>query len=210
MLQSEEVEEHNDDKVVDNVESVMPESQIHSGDQNDETPDSVELSQSTDNKTPKTQLQAFMSPQTISKRRKRGTQDDPRVAEAYGLLKSISNTAKDECATYGDHIACKLRKFDDRVRAVVMHKMNNIIFNAEMGKSNYLNQHQQEYSQQQSNTYNDISPSPHFLSASECSPNSSQYTDLQTSSHPTPSPQTYQSEEESSLQSYINTFTDSI
>jgi hypothetical protein len=51
----------------------------------------------------------------------------------------VSNTPKDECFTFGQHVATKLQKFDNKVRSVVMHLMSNIIFEAEMGKYNQYN-----------------------------------------------------------------------
>lgn len=42
---------------------------------------------------------------------------------------------RDEYDIYGEYIGCKLRKFPNpRVRCIVQHLINNVIFRAEMGK----------------------------------------------------------------------------
>lgn len=89
-----------------------------------------------------------MSPKRRALKRK-AQHEDPRVSAAYDILKNVANTPKDECFTFGQHIATKLQKFDEKVRSVAMHVINNIIFDAEMGKyNNYFN-----------NSYNHQTPS---------------------------------------------------
>lgn len=46
----------------------------------------------------------------------------------------ISALVHDECSTFADHLKMKLEKFGHQDRAIVMHKVNNIIFEAEMEK----------------------------------------------------------------------------
>lgn len=55
--------------------------------------------------------------------------DEPEVANSW--------MPKDENDAFGVYIASKLRKFNDHVRSIVMHRINNIFFDAEMGKFNY-------------------------------------------------------------------------
>ncbi|KAJ8931653.1 hypothetical protein NQ314_015406 [Rhamnusium bicolor] len=62
-------------------------------------------------------------------------EENPRIAAAYDILKSVSNTPKDECFTFGQHLSTKLQKLDNNVRSVVTHLMH-IIFDTEMGKYN--------------------------------------------------------------------------
>nr|CAI5821195.1 unnamed protein product [Callosobruchus analis] len=81
----------------------------------------------------------FLSPKRKLPLKKKSTEDDPRVAYAYDMLKNITETPKNECTTFGEHIATKLAKFKDPVRSVVIYKINNIIFDAEIGKyNNYI------------------------------------------------------------------------
>lgn len=62
--------------------------------------------------------------------------EDPRVTEAYRILKEVSkrNEKRDDCFVYGEHIAHKLRNYDSRTSAIVQHHINNILFEADMGK----------------------------------------------------------------------------
>lgn len=41
---------------------------------------------------------------------------------------------RDECSTYGEHVANELRNLCPRARTIVKHLMNNILFKAAMGK----------------------------------------------------------------------------
>lgn len=75
---------------------------------------------------------AFVSPRTPKKRKGRLAEEDPRMQYTYDILRSAST--KDECSTFAKHIAMKLRKFDDHTRALLMHRINTIIFEEEMQK----------------------------------------------------------------------------
>lgn len=90
--------------------------------------------ESTDNTIKKT----FKSP--IKKALKRKQQDE-MLFEAYSFLKraattSTSRPADDECATFGNLVANKLRKFSETSRAVAQHRINNILFEIEMKELN--------------------------------------------------------------------------
>ncbi|XP_018580150.1 uncharacterized protein LOC108917849 [Anoplophora glabripennis] len=50
------------------------------------------------------------------------------------VIEDLSIFPQDEYAAFGNYIACKLRKFDPRSRAFVEHAINNILFEADMGK----------------------------------------------------------------------------
>ncbi|KAF5285486.1 hypothetical protein FQR65_LT13231 [Abscondita terminalis] len=42
------------------------------------------------------------------------------------------DTQSDECSIFGEYIATKLRKHDDRTRTILQHRIHNILFQAEM------------------------------------------------------------------------------
>ncbi|XP_047104849.1 uncharacterized protein LOC124743995 [Schistocerca piceifrons] len=70
-------------------------------------------------------------------KRKRGWSEETRLADACGLLKAAVTAgalARDDCAVYGEHVANKLRALDHRTRAIVQHAINNVLFEADMGK----------------------------------------------------------------------------
>lgn len=60
--------------------------------------------------------------------------EDGRLTKAYEIIDSISSqpALRDECLVYGEHVAIKLRKFNEHRRAILMHKINSLIFEAEM------------------------------------------------------------------------------
>ena len=89
-------------------------------------------------------------------RRKRA-RTDPRCAsagakeenqtmllEAFEILKSSVTTPTDPYFTYGQHIANELRKYDPSTLAQVKHALNNVIFEADMGKYSYGYKKQEE------------------------------------------------------------------
>ncbi|XP_046435802.1 uncharacterized protein LOC124187749 isoform X2 [Neodiprion fabricii] len=60
---------------------------------------------------------------------------DQRNAEAFDYIRQVparSDQLKDECSLFGDYIAAKLRKFDDRSRAIAEHRISNTLFDLEM------------------------------------------------------------------------------
>jgi hypothetical protein len=71
----------------------------------------------------------FRSPRKPPKKRK--CNEDPRITEAYDILKG---TPKDDCAVYADYVAATLRNLDERSQVIVRHKINSILFEAEMNK----------------------------------------------------------------------------
>ncbi|XP_046745245.1 uncharacterized protein LOC124410702 [Diprion similis] len=63
---------------------------------------------------------------------------DQRNTEVLGYLRQVpagSEQPKDECSLFGDYIAAKLRKFDDRSRAIAEHRISNTLFELEMNVS---------------------------------------------------------------------------
>ena len=130
----------------------------------------------------------FLSPKRHQGKKRE--QEDPRLSAAYNILQNVANAPKDECSTFGKHVATKLKKFDDRVRSVVMHLMNNIIFDAEMGKyNNYGHSSVQTpppYAQEPSAYVHTLSPSSTYSAHSIQSQglSNSQFSDSQSSLTP--------------------------
>ncbi|CAH2009141.1 unnamed protein product [Acanthoscelides obtectus] len=68
----------------------------------------------------------FLSPHKNAPKRKKN--EDPRIQEAYDILKSRTATqSKDECSMFADFIAQKMRKFSPHTRAVLQHQIHNLI-----------------------------------------------------------------------------------
>lgn len=99
-----------------------------------------------------------------------------RIAEAYKILKvSERNEKRDDCFVFGEHVAHKLQGYDRRTCATVQHHINNILFEADMGK--YLN----------GNPYNQ-QPMPWESGSGKNSQHGSSTSDV-TSGSPSPQPQ---------------------
>lgn len=135
----------------------------------------------------------FAAPKkTSAKRRRPG--EDPRVAYAFDVLKTCSIKETDECSTFGEHIASKLRKFDDMTRTKAMHHINTVMFQIEL---DYYRNIAHAPQQQQQQTFT-LSPNP--------SPSTSIH---QPSWSPSPLHNTSSySDSMSPLQDYLSTFTD--
>lgn len=58
--------------------------------------------------------------------------EDPRVEEAYEFLHKASR--EDEFSTYGQHVGMELRKLSPTSYQVAKYHINNILFNAAMGR----------------------------------------------------------------------------
>jgi len=79
---------------------------------------------------------------------KKVQKEDPRIAEAYNVIQNIANKKsqlfeKDESAAFGEYVTSRLRKFNMHTRSLVKHKINNILFEAKLGR----------YDQNQSHLY---------------------------------------------------------
>lgn len=109
----------------------------------------------------------FKSPKKIMKHR-RNTGDTAvqetitMASEALSTMKNImQNKQRDEYAIFGEKVGMKIRKLkSERVRAVVENKINNILFDAEMGKFDYYDTHL-EIPHRSVNPSYSFSPSPH-------------------------------------------------
>ncbi|KAK4874409.1 hypothetical protein RN001_013769 [Aquatica leii] len=102
----------------------------------------------------------FLSPKK-QPLRKRKQQEDLRISAANDIFQNVSSTPKNECFTFGQHIAIKIQKFEDRLRSIVMHKINNIIFDAEMGKYDDNNSSMQTVNQSRMPSVHAPSASPY-------------------------------------------------
>lgn len=77
-------------------------------------------------------------PICTSRKRRKCNQEDPRIAAAFNILTSsqerrLNQKVSDRFSTYGEHVANKLRTYSTRSQAVAEHKINNILFEADMG-----------------------------------------------------------------------------
>ena len=73
------------------------------------------------------------------KKRAADTNQDSMLTEACSLLYKRIDSPTDPYIIFGQHIANELRKYDPRTLAHVKHAINNIVFDADMGKYNAPN-----------------------------------------------------------------------
>ena len=134
----------------------------------------------------------FLSPTKNFPPNKKRIVEDPRVAEAYKILKEVSerHEKRDDCFVFGEHVAHKLRGYDSRTCSIVQHHINNILFEADMGK--YLN----------GNLYNQ-QPMPWESASGKNSQHGSSTSDV-TSDPPSPQPQVLFIPEHSLLSSVLS------
>lgn len=110
--------------------------------ENDEVVEEGETSEVSDAEEASTCVKktGFKSSRKRLLKRKRSDNKKRRIAEAFRYQRQLVASAasrraeqpKDECGLFGDYIANKLRKFDDRSRAVAEHKISEILFDLEM------------------------------------------------------------------------------
>lgn len=89
----------------------------------------------TQEKAPKT-AKTFVKPTTP--KRKRSTfreceKEDPRIQKAFDFLQQPM-PQEDLTQTFGKYVAQKLNQFDATKKAILIHKINQLIFDAEMEK----------------------------------------------------------------------------
>ncbi|KAL4721155.1 hypothetical protein ACJJTC_014676 [Scirpophaga incertulas] len=95
--------------------------------------DSQRDSQSNQNDLPQ------MSPENTTLQQNKRPKINPNkelISEALNIMKNVSqrpNWTKDEDGLFGDYIAGQLRQMDRQMKAIVRHRINNIIFEAETG-----------------------------------------------------------------------------
>lgn len=70
------------------------------------------------------------------------------VSDALQIIKNaaLAHTSfLDECSVFGQHVGNKLRNYSSRTRVYVEHAINNILFEADLGKfDHFLNSDSQE------------------------------------------------------------------
>ncbi|KAJ8886851.1 hypothetical protein PR048_013063 [Dryococelus australis] len=71
-------------------------------------------------------------PIRLKKRARPDTGEDPRIAQAFTLMKNASD--QDECDIFGKFVAKKLMQYIDRTRSISQHHIHNILFQADMGQ----------------------------------------------------------------------------
>lgn len=61
---------------------------------------------------------------------------DQRLEEAFEILKRPypTTTSPDDWSVYGQHVANKLRGYPKQTSSIVQHFINNLLFEADMGK----------------------------------------------------------------------------
>ncbi|XP_012223812.2 uncharacterized protein [Linepithema humile] len=71
----------------------------------------------------------------LRKHRKQGIDKDEEARRADKAYKIFKNTSqRDEFATFGEHVANEIRKLNWTAQTIVKHHINNILFDAAMGK----------------------------------------------------------------------------
>lgn len=104
----------------------------------------------------------FKSPKKLAPRKRN---EDPRVEEAYQILKSraagVANEKKDECSTFASYICEKMRKLDGTKRAILMHEIHGLILQAELGTTTSQTSSRSQSPSSLSN-YHSLSSSTHF------------------------------------------------
>lgn len=67
---------------------------------------------------------------------RKNEEEDPRISMAFQILKDthsrVNLANRDRFTTYGEHVGNKLRRYSDKVAALVEHKINNILFNLDI------------------------------------------------------------------------------
>lgn len=60
--------------------------------------------------------------------------EDDRADEAYAILKESVNKPRDASTVFGEYVATKHRQYSAYTKNLVEHAINNILFEADMGK----------------------------------------------------------------------------
>lgn len=135
------------------VSPAVVENSSHFSDSQNENP-TIEDNENTTARAQKGEREVQPKSKAKSDIRKRQREEDPRIDEAYSVLKhTLAQKPRDESSVFGEHVANKHRKYNSQIRSIVEHKINNILFEADMG---YLSQ----------NCYQQVSQSPHESTSS--------------------------------------------
>lgn len=78
-----------------------------------------------------------------STKRKRPNENDDVLLNALGRVTKYSNDVRsrlqDECSIFGELVTHKLRKLDEKSRAIAQHKIQNVFYDLQMSSSSYSN-----------------------------------------------------------------------
>lgn len=77
-------------------------------------------------------VECFRKPLLRNQKRKCMTEDESWPDDAYKIMKG--SVKRDEFSTYGEHVANEIRKLPPTAQNVAKHLINNILFDASMGK----------------------------------------------------------------------------
>jgi len=81
----------------------------------------------------------FTSPNLLTGKKNLKRKNNQMAEEAYEVMKSVVNRQekRDEYYVFGEMIACKIKKLPtDYSKSTVQHLINNILYDAELGKYN--------------------------------------------------------------------------
>ncbi|XP_074035036.1 uncharacterized protein [Leptinotarsa decemlineata] len=97
---------------------------------------SIEVTQVTDNTQEASTSKSFVKPSTPKRKRAKTTEkEDPRIEKAFQFLQQP--IPPDESSLiFAKYVADRLNTFDHRTKAILVHKINQLIFDAEMEKYN--------------------------------------------------------------------------
>jgi len=130
----------------------------------------------------------FCVPVQPPRKKTKSQVSDKCIEEAMEILKRPYPTLStpDEWSVYGEHLANKLRKYSSRTSSIVQHRFNNILFEADMGNYDIVDNNiiqQPQYSNfhsysTPSATFSRSSPlsstvSPYYMPVTSLSPNES-------------------------------------
>ncbi|XP_046686416.1 uncharacterized protein LOC124372094 [Homalodisca vitripennis] len=94
---------------------------------------------------------------TPMKRKRTPASPRSQVDEVVGILHNA--VRRDACDVYGEHVAMKLKSYSKRTQAFVQHHVNNILFEADMGRYDELPHQNHRFISSVSPNYS-ASPSP--------------------------------------------------
>lgn len=77
------------------------------------------------------EIETFVPPKGKPRKRPIASPSE-REEEAYSILKRACQ--RDSCSTYGEHVGNELRALNPTARTMAKHLINNILFDAAMGK----------------------------------------------------------------------------
>lgn len=114
------------------------------------------------------------------KKKVNAEEDSPMLKKAFQVLTESTASSADPYFSYGQHIANELRKYDSRTLIYVKQAINNVIFEADLGKYSNYGYCSQNYSQ----SHYTSTPSPQASTPSSQIPDTTPTAERE----PTPSP----------------------